>query len=98
MGRGYLNKALTIAQLRSPNRDDGTVARILWKTSVVLEDNGDASCQKEATEMRLRADIALRKLTHSGEGGWAMTLDEEGNADAIAIEDAYDALVPGFFR
>lgn len=74
------------------------MARILWKTSVVLEDNRDGSCQKEATEMRLRADIALRKLTESGEGGWAATFDEEENADAVEIENAYDALVPGFFR
>jgi hypothetical protein len=93
-----LDKALAIAQLRSPARDDGTVARILWKTSVVLEDDVAGYYQKEATEMRIRADIALRKLSGNGEGGLVVTIDEEGNADAVETEDAYDALVPGFFR
>jgi hypothetical protein len=74
------------------------VARILWKTSIVLDDDLVGSYQKEAAEMRIRAEVALRKLTGKGEGGLVVTIDEEGNADAVETEDAYDALVPGFFR
>jgi hypothetical protein len=95
--RGFLDKALTIAQLRSPARDDGTMARILWKTSMVLDDDVVGG-GKEASEMRLRADLALRKLSGNGEGALVVTIDEDGNADPVETEDAYDALVPGFFR
>jgi len=96
--KSYLDKAMSIAQLRSPNRDDGTMARILWKTSVVLEDDTVGSYAAEAISMRTRAELARRKLTGNGEGGLVFTIDEEGNADANETEDSYDALVPGYFR
>jgi hypothetical protein len=89
---------MAIAQLRSPNRDDGTMARILWKTSEVLNDDTFGTYKVEADEMRIRAEVARRDLTNSGEGGLVFAIDEEGNADAIEIEDSYDNLVPGYFR
>jgi hypothetical protein len=70
----------------------------LWKTSVILEDDVVGRYQKEASEMRLRAELALRNLVWNGEGGLVMTVDEEGNADGVETEDVYDSLVPGFFR
>jgi len=96
--RGFLDKALAIAQLRSPSRDDGTMARIMWKKSVVLGDDVTGTYQKEADELRIRADLALRKLSQNGEGSSVVTIDDEGNADQVETEDAYDALVPVFFR
>lgn len=74
------------------------MARILWKTSVILDDDVIGTYQKEANDMRLRAEIALRKLTGGGEGGLVIAIDEEGNADAAETEDAYDALLPVGFR
>jgi hypothetical protein len=94
----FLDKAMSIAQLRSSNRDDGTMARILWKTSVVLESDTFGRYQNEANEMRIRAEVARRLLTGNGEGGVVIALDEEGNVDAGETEDSFDALVPGYFR
>jgi len=97
--RGYLDKAMTIAQLRSPNRDDGTIARVLWKMSVVLEDDTFGTYQSEANEMRIRAEVAWRTLSGNGEGGLTfVALDEDGNADANEVEDSFDALVPEYLR
>lgn len=73
------------------------MARILWKMSVVLENDTFGTYHKEANEMRIRAEVAMRALTSSGEGR-VVTLDEDGNADAGETEDLYDSLVPGFFR
>lgn len=89
---------MTIAQLRSPHRDDGTMARILWKTSVVLEDDAVGAYAAESTSKRTRAELARRKLTGNGEGNLVFTLDEHGNVDPNETEDSYDALVPGYFR
>ncbi|KAH7416708.1 P-loop containing nucleoside triphosphate hydrolase protein [Cadophora sp. MPI-SDFR-AT-0126] len=96
--KAYLDKALAIAQLRSPSRDDGTMARIMWKKSVVLENDTFGQYIDEAKELRLRAELALRKLSDNGEGFAVITLDDEGNEDQLDTEDAYDALVPGYFR
>ena len=87
---------MAIAQLRSPDRDDGTMARIMWKTSVVLESETFGIFLEEATELRIRAELALKTLTANGEGGMAFLIDEEGNLDEM--EDAYDSLIPGCFR
>jgi len=96
--KAYLDKAMAIAELRSPDRDDGTMARIMWKKSMALESDAYGTFQDEATELRIRADLALRKLTTNGEGGIVLSLDDEGNADQAEVEDAYDSLVPGYFR
>jgi hypothetical protein len=94
----YLDKAMAIAQLRSPNRDDGTMARIMWKTSIVLESDTYGAYHEEANDLRIRADLARTKLNNNGEGALVIAIDEEGNADPIEEEDSYDALVPGYFR
>jgi hypothetical protein len=89
---------MAIAQLRSPNRDDGTMARIMWKTSKVMEDDTYGMYAKEAEELRIRAEVAQKTLTGNGEGGLIIAIDEKGNLDAGEEEDSYDALVPGYFR
>ncbi len=93
-----MDKALAIAQLRSPTRVDGTMARILWMTSVVLESDSSGRYRREANDMRMRAEDARKTLTTNGEGGFVPALYEEGNANAIDTEDLYDSLVPGYFR
>jgi hypothetical protein len=70
----------------------------MWKKSLVLESDTFGTFQEEATELRIRAELALRKLTTNGEGGVVLSLDDEGNADQAEMEDAYDSLVPGYFR
>jgi hypothetical protein len=96
--RAYLDKAMAIAQLRSPDRDDGTIARIMWKTSCVLEGDTYGTFQEDAAELRIIAELALKDLTATGEGGLVLSLDEEGIPDQAEMENAYDSLVPGYFR
>lgn len=65
--RGYFSKARSIAELRSPSRDDGTVARILWKTAQVLLDDVSGEGNEEAQQLLDRANLAKAKLVASGE-------------------------------
>ena len=96
--RAYLDKAMTIAQLRSPDRDDGTMARIMWKKSQVLESETFGESIIEANDLRIRAELALRTLTAKGEGAIVFSLGDDGNPDPDEMEDSYDCLVPGCFR
>jgi tetratricopeptide (TPR) repeat protein len=96
--RVWLDKALNIAQLRSPGRDDGTITRLLWKTSQVLESDAVGAYQNEANEMRIRAEMARKDLTGKGEGGVVIALDEDGLEVIDELEKSYDQLVPLFFR
>ena len=96
--RAYLDKAMAIAQHRSPDEVDGTIARIMWKMSEVLELDTFGHFQDDANDYRIQADSALTRLTAAGQGGLVLSLDEEGMLDKVEIELAYDSLVPGFFR
>jgi hypothetical protein len=95
--RGHLNKAKQIAELRSPTRDDGVIARILWKTAVVLESDVLGKFSSEADALRQRAEVARNQLMVSGEGGSIPFVDED-DAERDQEEDSYDALVPLFYR
>ena len=92
--RGYLYKARQIAELRSPTRDDGVIARILWKTAVVLESDMLGKFSSEANALRQRAEVARKQLMGSGEGGSIPFVDE----DDAEEQAGYDALVPLFYR
>ena len=92
----WITKSLAIAELRSPSRDDGTIARILFKLSKVLEN--DVLAGPQAQQFRNRADVARHALAARGEGNMVQVLDEDGNVDYDEEEYAYDALVPIFFR
>lgn len=70
----------------------------MWKTSVVLESETFGTFAEDATELRIRAELALKTLSAKGEGGIVFSVDESGNPDPDEIEDAYDSLVPGYFR
>lgn len=94
--RMYLDKARIIAELRSPTRDDGVIARICWKTAIVLESDTFGTYKTEAQEFRSRAEVARQKLLASGEGGIIPFIEDD--ADQDEEEDKFDALVPLFYR
>ena len=62
----------------------------------VLEN--DILAGPQAEQLRNRADVARRGLTGGGEGNLVQILDDDGNVDYDEDDDAYDALVPIFFR
>jgi hypothetical protein len=74
------------------------MARILWKKAIVLESDTYGTWQNEANDMRLRAELAREQLISIGEGGFIISLDEDGDPDIFETEESYDALVPGYFR
>jgi len=88
--RGWLTKALSIAQIQSPGVDDGTTARILWKLAQVM-DLGDVDDAKEAQNLRTRAAIARREIS----GRTINDVDEQNFGE---IEESYNYMVPGSFR
>jgi hypothetical protein len=92
-----LDKSLAIAELRSPNRDDGVIARILVTQAKVLDSNPSGTYHKEAEILRKRADIARQQLLAAGEGGDIPILGGD-NCEHHTEEDDYDALVPLFYR
>jgi hypothetical protein len=83
--------------LRSPSRDDGPIARILWKTAIVLESNPLGQYAKEAAELRNRAAVAQQVLVAAGEGGELPNIDED-NAERNEEKESYEVLVPLFYR
>jgi hypothetical protein len=83
--------------LRSPNRDDGPIARILWKTAIVLESDTLGQHAKEAAELRNRAALAQQLLIAAGEGG-ELPDSEEDKTERNEEKDSYDVLVPLFHR
>jgi hypothetical protein len=91
-----LGKAKAIAELRSPSRDDGTIARIIWMLSLVLRE--DILTVAQANDLKVRAEQALANLTERGESTPAQTHDEDGNLLDVEDEIMYDNLVSGFFR
>jgi hypothetical protein len=94
--RTHLDKALAIAELRNPSRDDGTIARILFKMAEVLEN--DPLKLQIAQDLRARAGVARLTITGMGDGHILQIIDEEGNMNFDEGDDAFDALVPIFFR
>lgn len=94
--KAYLDKAKAIAQLRTPTRDDGVIARILWKTACVLESNVYGQYAADAADLRQRAEVAQQTLLNDGEGGEIPLIEDI--TDKKREEDSYDALVPLFFR
>lgn len=101
LDRGHLDRAKEIAELRSPRYDDGPIARINWKTAIVLESYPYGAFKQTANELRDKAMAAYTNLTQSGEGGRIPVPDDEDADDYNEIEqeeDMFDALVPLFYR
>lgn len=96
LGRTHLDKALAIAEIRSPSRDDGTIARILFKMAKVLEN--DVQGAQAAQDLRTRAGVAKATISGMGKGDILQIMDEDGNVNLGEEDDTFDALVPIFFR
>lgn len=99
--RGYLDKARSIAELRSPTVDDGTIARILWMIARSMEQDSNIIVSAEAAQFRQRAEIAKNRIMGRGEqlGVPREKFDmETGEGKIQDEEDSYDVLVPGYFR
>jgi hypothetical protein len=62
----------------------------------VLEN--DPLNQQTAQEFRARAVVARLTLTGMGEGHILHIIDEDGNVEFDEEDDAFDALVPIFYR
>ncbi|KAG4437548.1 hypothetical protein IFR05_006982 [Cadophora sp. M221] len=92
-----LNKAEAISRLRSPARDDGPIARILWKRATVLQGHPSGTAAEEALEIKAKAAEIKRYLMASGEGGTIPCGDGQ-DTSKDSEEDSYDALVPLFYR
>lgn len=101
---GFLAKARNIAELRSPARDDGTIARILWKIAMVLKNQPSGMSVKDAQEadqLLARAYVAKAALTGTGEAGEGEIYDldrREAMTEMDKEEESFDLLVPGYFR
>ena len=100
--RGFLNKARNIAELRSPARDDGTIARILWKIANILRNNpaGTTLAQgQEAEQLLARAYKARSALQASGEAGEPRDqFNQEAMTEKEEEEVSFELLVPGLYR
>lgn len=99
--RGHLDRAKELAELRSPQYDDGPIARINWKTSIVLDSYPYGAFKTTAMELREKAMAAKTNLTQSGEGGripFPETEDVDTYDEIDQEEDMFDALVPLFYR
>lgn len=101
---GYLTKARSAAELRSPARDDGTIARILWKLAMVQKNNHASISvgeSNEVDELLARAYNARSQLTAAREGGEGEIFDLDNRAGMTEYEveeESFDMLVPGHFR
>jgi hypothetical protein len=102
--RGFLAKARKIAELRSPARDDGHIARALWKTAMVLRNQpAGVSPQdmKKSEQLLARAYNAKSQLIASGEAGEGEICDCDARDRMTEMEkeeESFDLLIPGYFR
>ncbi|KAH9220315.1 P-loop containing nucleoside triphosphate hydrolase protein [Leptodontidium sp. 2 PMI_412] len=98
--RSNLDKAEAISRLGSPARDDGPIARILWKRATILESDSSGKHAEEATDLKAKAAEIKQRLMASGEGGMIPHYEDQGNSKdkENREEDSYDALVSLFYR
>lgn len=98
--RAWLEKARSIAQLNSPMEDDGSIARILWKISQILEADPEHEYREQANELKNRAELARNRLLAAGKGGSMAFLRDRDDAEEEVEdeEDDYDVLVSLFYR
>ena len=88
----FLNKALDIAEVRSPGEMDGTIARIQWKISEVLLDDPLGDKQTEGEKLKSEMEFAQRDIADK------LGVDLRGMDEWQDREQSFDMLVPGYFR
>jgi tetratricopeptide (TPR) repeat protein len=91
---GNLERALNIAELRSPNVIDGTIARIQWKRAEVVLDNPTEGPERRKEFRGVMDDMNLRQTSI------AETMDIEllGTDQVEDRESMFDQLVAGYYR
>lgn len=92
-----LEKALDIAELRSPNVVDGTIARIQWKRAEVTLDyliTGPKGCENSHEFRNLMDDMCLRQTSIAE----SMDIDLRGTDEWMDREKSFDLLVAGCYR
>ncbi|PVH73594.1 hypothetical protein DL98DRAFT_594860 [Cadophora sp. DSE1049] len=94
--QGNEETAKAISRLRSQARDDGPIARILWKRATILESRSAGTNKEEVFALKAKANEIKQRLMASGEGG----MIHRGDDDRAEVdeEDSYDALVPLCYR
>lgn len=91
---GNLEKAMNIAEVRSSNVIDGTLARIIWKKAEILLDSEMAGPQKREEARTSKNEMELRQR----EIAEAMGVDLRGYEDDADREASFDLLVAGYYR
>jgi tetratricopeptide (TPR) repeat protein len=91
---GNLEKAMNIAEVRSSNVIDGTLARIIWKKAEILLDSEIAGPQKREEARASKNEMELRQR----EIAEAMGVDLRGYEDDADREASFDLLVAGYYR
>jgi len=91
---GNLEKALNIAELRSPNVIDGTIARIQWKRAEVVLDDQTTGPDRRKEFQGVMDDMNLRQTSIAE----SMDVDLLGTDAEPDRERSYDLLVAGYYR
>lgn len=91
---GNLEKALNIAELRSPNVIDGTIARIQWKRAEVVLHDPTEGPERRKEYMSIMDDMNLRQISIAE----SMDVDLLGTDHAEDREGSFDLLVAGYYR
>lgn len=91
---GQIEKAMNIAEVRSSNTIDGTLARIIWKKAEILLDDELTGAQKREEARASKNEMELRQR----EIAEAMDVDLRGFEDEVDREASFDLLVAGYYR
>jgi tetratricopeptide (TPR) repeat protein/Cdc6-like AAA superfamily ATPase len=91
---GNIEKAMSIAEVRSPNVTDGTLARILWKKAEIMLDGALAGPQKlkEAQDLKDGMELKQREIAEN------LEVELRGFEDDDDREKSFDLLVAGYYR
>lgn len=91
---GLIEKAMNIAEMRSANTIDGTLARIIWKKAEIQLDDAATGGDKREVANESKNDMEMRQVDLADEMG----VDLRGFEDDADREASFDLLVAGYYR
>jgi tetratricopeptide (TPR) repeat protein len=91
---GFIEKAMSIAEVRSPNIIDGTLARITWKKSQIMLEDLNTGPERRRQAEALKEDMESRQA-HIAE---ALGIKLKTHEDEEDKERSFDLLVAGYYR